>query len=179
MERGDGWDAAGYGQPTNFHHVGGKLDYAIAANLNLFALYSYAWRDQPNAYRLGGSYAIGLTTFTNDNIRNLSGHCVPDSARDIGWEVDLGVNWKLLENLTWNSTFAYWQPGTWWSYAYPNVAAMYRAGIVPNSNTTEANAIVGIGRTIDPLFASRDDPVDTVLVRRPPGRLTDFPPNRR
>ncbi len=36
------------------------------------------------------------------------------------------ANWKLLENFTWNTTFAYWQPGTWWSYAYPNTAHIYR-----------------------------------------------------
>jgi len=164
---GDGWDAAGYGQPTNFHHVGGKIDYAIAANLNFFAVYSYAWRDQPNAYRLGGDYRIGAQAWTNDDIWNqqqgtFRGQAVPDSARDIGWEVDLGVNWKLLENLTWNSVFAYWQPGTWWSYAYPNSAAIYRSfgpatsGPTANPMNTaagEARAIWGAGREIDPLFA--------------------------
>lgn len=159
---GDGWDAAGYGQPDNFHHVGGKLDYAIAANLNFFGVYAYAWRDQPGAYRLGGDYKLGLQQWTNEDLRlyqlgTFRGHPVPDSAREIGWEVDLGVNWKILENLTWNTTFAYWQPGTWWSYAFPDTAHIYRVGIVPNSNTNDAagelNATFGAGRKIDPLFA--------------------------
>jgi hypothetical protein len=150
---GDGWDAAGYGQPTNFQHVGGRLDYAVAANLNIFGVYAYAWRDQPNAYRLGGDYKIGARAWTNDDSIAGVGHVVPDSAREIGWEVDFGANWKLLENLTWNTTFAYWQPGTWWSYAYPNTAYLYSIGVTPTSNTSEANAIFGAGRKIDPLMA--------------------------
>lgn len=159
---GDGWDAAGYGQPTNFHHVGARLDYAIASNLNLFAVYAYAWRDQPNAYRLGGDYQLGIQQWNNDNIMmvqqgTFQGRAVPDSAREIGWELDLGLNWKLLENLTWDTTFALWKPGNWWAHAYPNTAAMYLLGIVPNANPDtlagEAAAIIGLGRPIDPLIA--------------------------
>ncbi len=37
---GDGFNAAGEGNPTNFQHVGGRLDYAVAANLNVFGVYS-------------------------------------------------------------------------------------------------------------------------------------------
>jgi|GEM_PF-450616 len=161
---GDGWDAAGYGQPTNFHHVGGRFDYAVAANLNVFGVGAYAWRDQPTAYRLAGNYQLAAQLWTNEDIRlsqlgTFRGHAVPDSARDIGWEVDFGANWKILENLTWNTTFAYWQPGKWWSYAYPNTAAIYmlRPGLAPTSNTNdaagEAIAAVGLGRTINPLMA--------------------------
>ena len=41
---------------------------------------------------------------------------VPDNY--LGWGANLGLNWKLLENLTFNSTFAYWQPGNWFQWAY-------------------------------------------------------------
>jgi hypothetical protein len=159
---GDGWDAAGYGQPTNFQHLGGRLDYAIAANLNLFAVYAYAWRDQPNAYRLGGNYRLGAQIWTNEDIRlsqlrTFRGHAVPDSAREIGWEVDLGFNWKLLENLTWDTTLAYWQPGSWWAYAYPNTAELYRLNIVPTGNPNSAAGEIAatqqLGRDINALFA--------------------------
>ena len=72
-------------------------------------------------------------------------------------ELDLGLDWKLLENLTLSSTFALWQPGNWWSYAYPNTAALYRAMGRPNANTEnaagEALAVIGADRSIDPLFA--------------------------
>jgi hypothetical protein len=163
---GDGWDAAGYGQPTNFHHAGVRIDYAVASNLNVNLVYSRAWRDQPNAYRLGGDYRIRASAFTNDDIRTAQGinpgapypgHAVPDHARDIGWETDLGVDWKLLEGLTWSTTFAYWKPGNWWSYAYPNTAHLYYIGTAPNNNTNdadgEARATFGLGREIDGLFS--------------------------
>ncbi len=163
---GDGWDAAGYGQPTNVHHLGARLDYAIASNLNLFVVYVYAWRDQPTAYRLGGNYRIGALAWNNNDIRTsqlggFAGHAVPDSAREIGWEVDLGINWKLLENLSWDTTLAYWKPGTWWAYAYPNTANLYALGIVPNAGTDaaitnaarEAQATFALGRDINALFS--------------------------
>ena len=168
---GDGWDAAGYGQPTNFHHAGLRIDYAIASNLNVNLVYSRAWRDQPNAYRLGGDYRIRAQVWTNEDIRlsqlgTFRGQAVPDHARDIGWETDLGVDWKLLEGLTWSTTFAYWKPGNWWSYAYPNSAYLYRlnpgGGASANPNNTaagETNATWNLGREIDPLFS-----VETKLV---------------
>ena len=157
---GDGWDAAGYGQPTNFHHLGGRLDYAIASNLNLFTVYAYAWRDQPTAYRLGETIRSApgslLTTISGCPNWQRFCHAVPDSAREIGWEADLGVNWKLLENLTWDTTLAYWKPGNWWAYAYPNTAEIYRLEfrLMPNPNAAgEAIATQQLGRDIDALFA--------------------------
>ncbi len=153
---GDGWDAAGWGQPTNLHHVGARLDYAIAANLNLFGIYSYAWRDQPNAYRLGGDFRRGARPFTNEDIRTRPAgvQAVPDHAREIGWEVDLGVNWKLLEGLTWNTTIGYWKPGNWWAYAYPNTAAILSGGFAADSATEfPIQAKFNAGRDIDPLVA--------------------------
>ena len=159
---GDGWDASGNGQPTNFHHVGGRLDYAIAANLNTFVVFSQAWRDQPSSYRLGGDYAIQAQIWTNNDILNAqngianTGQAVPGSARDIGWELDFGHDWKLLEGLTWSTTFAVWKPGNWWAYAYPNTANIYRAtgGATVIGNVNQARATYNLGRDIDPLFAA-------------------------
>jgi hypothetical protein len=69
----------------------------------------------------------------------------------------MGFGWKLLEHVTWEHSFAIWKPGSWWAFAYPNTAAIYRAGAVPNNhpnNTAagEALASVDAGRSIDPLF---------------------------
>jgi hypothetical protein len=166
---GTGWDPSGWGQPTDFHHAGARLDYAVASNLNLFAVYSYAWRDQPTGYTLGGDLAGGARLFTNDDLAQAQGRTitgaaayfgqtpVPDSARDIGYEIDAGFNWKLLENLMWGSTFAYWTPGNWWAYAYPNTAAIYRANggatIVANTAGNRPAALFNLDRHIDPLFA--------------------------
>jgi hypothetical protein len=161
---GDGWDAAGYGQPTNFQHVGAKLDYAVASNLNVFGVFAYAWRDQPNAYTLGGDGRGGLRPFTNDDIRlaqlgQSTLRAVPDHAREIGWEIDGGVAWKLLENLTWNTTLAWWKPGSWWSYAYPDSSAIYRATGGAALTTNYPIAISRAGRNVDPLLA-----VETTLL---------------
>ncbi len=165
---GDGWDAAGWGQPTNFHHLGLRMDYAVASNLNVFLVSSHAWRDQPNAYRYGGDYQLGLYVWTNDDILNAqagtgTGRAVPDHAGNIGWECDAGFSWKLLESLTWSTTLGYWQPGNWWSYALPNTANIVRQGVAPNTNPNnpagEARAAANPDRRIDPLVA-----VETTLL---------------
>lgn len=157
---GDGWDASGQGQPTNFHHVGARVDYAVAANLNIFAVLSHAWRDQASAYRLGGDYRIGGRIWTNDDIRRSQngenrGMAVPEHANNIGWEVNFGHSWKLLEGLTWNATFAIWRPGEWWAHAFPNTANIYRQlnGAAIPATGDEFIAIFDTGRNIAPLFA--------------------------
>ncbi len=160
------WDAEGYGQPLNLQHVGIKLDYAVAANLNIWALFSNAWRDQPNSYRLGGDYVSGIRPFTNTDILaaqtgGFGGHAVPNDKRYIGWEIDAGINWKLLENLTWNTTLAFWQPGSWWGAAFPDTAFLYRVQggtalptpAVANNAAGEINATPNINRPISPLGA--------------------------
>jgi hypothetical protein len=83
---------------------------------------------------------------------------LPESAREIGWEMNMGFDWKILEHLIWKARFAYWQPGAWWSFAYPNTAWMHRA--LPGTDLTtlsgpvaESLATYGRGRKIDPLFA--------------------------
>jgi hypothetical protein len=167
---GTGWNAAGNGQPVNLHHLGGRLDYAVASNLNAFVVNSWAWRDQVNAFVLGGNYSHTLARFSNDTIAQQKGlpgfgapvaglQAVPDHARDIGWEVDFGVNWKLLGNLSWNTVIAIWKSGTWWSHAYPNTAAIYRrnGGTVPQAPLDQVGATVGLGRAIDPLIAIESD----------------------
>ena len=156
---GSGFGADGFGFPTDVHHVGGRLDYAVAANLNIFGIYAQAWRDQPSMWQLGGDYYRGVARYSNEKLRTFQlgttpDTPVPDSARDIGWEVDCGFAWKLLENCTWAATFAYWQPGSWWSHALPNSAYMYRQISTTASLTANRDqAIYGAGRQIDPLFA--------------------------
>jgi hypothetical protein len=146
----------GHGQISNFHHVGGRVDYAVAANLNLFGVLSHAWRDQPGAYRLGGNDLYTQQRFTNDDLLAAQAgqdvRPVPRHADRIGWEVNAGFQWGLLENLSWKLTLAYWQPGNWWSHAYPNTAAIYRhtpANTVPVPNPVLAR--MDPNRKIDPL----------------------------
>jgi len=168
---GTNWNAAGDGQPTNLHHVGGRLDYAVASNLNVYIVNSWAWRDQPNAFVLGGDSSHTVARFTNDTIARQKGipgfgppipglQAVSDHARDVGWEIDCGMTWKILENLTWNTVFAIWKPGSWWSYAYPNTAEIYRrnGGVVPQAPALDRiGATSNAGRSIDPLFALQSE----------------------
>ncbi len=169
---GTGFGANGFGFPIDFHHVGARLDYAVASNLNLWAVFSKSWRDQPAMWMLGGDGRYGVLRINNDAIASFKGipgagnpeglptadvRAVPDHARDIGWECMFGVDWKLLENLTWYSTFAYWQPGNWWGYAFPNTAAIYNLNgnpdIAANGPYYDDGARVNPDREIDPLIA--------------------------
>ena len=54
----------------------------------------------------------------------------------LGWEANLGVDWKLLESFTLNMRYAYWQPGEWFKEAYQ--AWTFDAGGNPI-----ANAVLG------------------------------------
>ena len=160
---GSGWDAEGNGTPSNFHHVGLRLDYAVASNLNVSLVGAYAWRDQPWAYVLGGDWLSGSRPFTNELLRLLQDtgagqgndlrRPVPDSARGIGWEVDLRTEWMLLENLTLNTSVAYWKPGNWWGYAFPNTAEIYResGNNIPVADVDPATRM--LGRDVDAIFA--------------------------
>jgi hypothetical protein len=146
-----------------------RLDYAIAANLNIFASGIYADRIG-NAYGWGflspidragnltpqvwGFYRgpvpgadTGLAYTTNRRPN------IPDS--NLGWEIDAGFDWKLLEGLNLNATFAYWQPGKWFNYACVDKSVI-------GWNTASANAAgdpanyFGIrpNRTIDAILAA-------------------------
>ncbi len=139
-----------------------RLDYAVAANLNVWTSYMYANRASNTAtpiaaYRGGvpnngirfspgfvpgynGHYtAIGALGFQNAAIPN-----VPDNY--LGWEWDVGVNWKLLEGMTFNTLFAYWQPGDWFKWAYVDYGSFNTVSV------SGANFPVDPSRSIDAIF---------------------------
>lgn len=116
-DTGDGWvqDASCFGA---------RLDYAVAANLNLFGSFFTAQRSSKSGYTWGyirpsqemdGSVDLGNRAPWDGDYFNEPINTVPDS--DLGWEVDLGFNWKLLEGLTVDATLGYWKPGKWFKYA--------------------------------------------------------------
>jgi hypothetical protein len=105
----------------------------MAANLNIYASYFYANRvshgygwgfirpgistqvsmlfdDQTTEtppsgrveYRSNGSYIEAVPS-------------IPDNS--LGWEVNVGVDWALLEACRLSITGAYWNPGKWFNYA--------------------------------------------------------------
>lgn len=100
-----------------------RLDYAVASNLNLFGSFFYANRtSQGYSWGCIGPNA-GLGSFPTRPDGNLDFNFnrypaspnIPDTA--LGYEIDAGFDWKLLEGWTASVLVAYWQPGKWFNYA--------------------------------------------------------------
>ncbi len=112
------FDGRGYWTARDFLAYAARLDYAVAANLNVFGTFMYANRASNTATTIatfiGGGSGPRLDLMIS--AANVAFPNVPDNY--LGWEGDVGVNWKLLEGLTFNGLFAYWQPGDWFKWAY-------------------------------------------------------------
>ncbi len=133
--------------------LAGRLDYAVAANLNVFGSFFYANRTSngyswgcigPNAG--GGAFASAPDGNININLnRYAASPNIPDAA--LGYEFDVGCDWKLLENMTGGFLFGYWQPGKWFSYACVDRS-------VPNWHTGTAGNLFGVrpDKTVDPIM---------------------------
>jgi hypothetical protein len=99
-----------------------RLDWAAAANLNLYVslfhasrvTHGYGW-----GYIRPGLDNNGVPTGNVDYARQgdfLSpAPAVP--ASDLGYELDWGFNWRLLENFAVYGEFGLWKPGRWFNYA--------------------------------------------------------------
>lgn len=144
----DGSTRYGYVEDANVY--GARLDYAIAANLNMYGTFFWAERQSKSGFGWGALFPD--PTATDGTVVLGTGPngapSIPDTF--LGWEVDLGVDWKLLEGLTLNTTFAYWQPGEWYKYACidKNVVGWG----VPNAAN---NWGVNPDRSIDPVWGLR------------------------
>ena len=157
--------ATGFGYVDDAMTYGGRLDYAVAANLNVFG--TFFWADRVgNAYGWGfmrpGTTASTPASVDNGSIdrayrgvqtaqapANVAPN-IPDS--NLGWEVDAGFDWRLLEGLTLRTTVAYWAPGQWFSYA-----AMSKTNpnwLNTNGPNLSGGALWGTipGRSIDPIY---------------------------
>ncbi len=109
----------------------GRLDYAIAANLNVYGSLFYADRYSKSgnlwgclrpavATTVGGAGYTpgGQVLYRNQDSLVVGGGMVPTIAETaLGWELNAGMDWKLLEGVIAHCTFAFWNPGKWWSYA--------------------------------------------------------------
>ena len=118
--------------------IGVRADYAIAANLNAWVAGAYAERIN-NSQGWGCVAPAGLrATFVDQN-----GRKVPNT--DLGWEIDWGIDWQLLEGLRILNEYAYFQPGNWVKHAF-NDASTLGVGFGPN--------FVNWNRSIDPILAA-------------------------
>jgi len=93
-----------------------RVDYAVAANLNLYGTFMYANRDSNTATALASFTGTALAGAGRPVPAPAKAANVPDTY--LGWEADVGLSWKLLEGLTFNARGAWWQPGNWFKYAY-------------------------------------------------------------
>ena len=125
----------------------GRIDYAVAANLNIFG--SFFWADRTNKSGYGWGFIRpdtahpGMVTWSDRQ----GAPNIPDA--NLGYEIGTGLDWKLLEGFTMTLTTAYWQPGKWFSYACVDKA-------LPNWNMPTGSANFGWGvwpdRRIDPVL---------------------------
>jgi hypothetical protein len=132
----------------------GRFDYAVAANLNVYG--SFAWADRVSKSGYGWGFlkpSTSATALGQINKQDRWGApSIPDT--NLGWEVDAGVDWKLLEGLLLNVTAGYWQPGKWWNYACVDkaVPAWDTAGTGPAAPVTAVRWGINPDRTIDPIW---------------------------
>jgi hypothetical protein len=152
----------GEGYMTDANSYGARLDYAVAANLNLYGSFFYA-------DRVSGGWPIGILTpvadATNGGGRALllgqlafsAGNAlgapapqnswttgapnIPDNS--LGWEVTLGADWKLLEGLTLRMRGAYWEPGAWFKWACVD-KSLASGVLTSNTGATAATALTYI-----------------------------------
>jgi hypothetical protein len=145
-----------------------RLDYAVASNLNVYGSFLWADRVSKSGWGWGfirpvattasadGNVQPGALVLTRDNART-GAPSIPDT--NLGWEIDSGFDWKLLEGLVINATFAYWQPGNWYKFAcvdksVPNWATV-TGGAVPalgGGNTNPALWGINPARSIDAIW---------------------------
>ena len=130
-----------------------RIDYAVAANLNLYGSFFWAKRTShgyswgclaPNDFNFNRVFANGNVDFANLN-RYPDSPNIPDT--ELGYETDVGVDWKLLEGWTAGMVLAFWQPGKWFSYAFVDRSVPgWNIGTTGNNFGTRPN------RTIDPVI---------------------------
>ncbi|MBI4965375.1 MAG: hypothetical protein HY913_19015 [Desulfomonile tiedjei] len=133
--------------------LGARMDYAVAANLNVYGSFFWARRTSdgyswgclgPNEAGFNDVIINGNVDFTNLN-RYPASPNIPD--RELGYEIDCGADWKLLEGWTATIVLGYWQPGKWFSYACIDRSVPgWNAGTAGNNFGTRP------GRTIDPVI---------------------------
>jgi hypothetical protein len=109
------------GRWTSGTLYGARLDYAVAANLNVFftGAKGVQWNQSFGWGYIGLNQVDATINWATRRASNANGAlrspAIPDD--DLGWELGAGFDWKLLEGLLLNFQYSYWQPGNWFKYA--------------------------------------------------------------
>ena len=124
---------SGTGYMADASVLAARLDYAVAANLNLYGSFltarrvshGYPWgyiRPQISRAEIVAQAplttqagATGAVEYANRGTFIDPAPSIPDN--DLGWEVNAGISWQLLESWLLNATVGYWHPGRWFNYA--------------------------------------------------------------
>lgn len=142
-----------YGQMSDAWCLAARLDYAVAANLNVWGSYMWANRVEENGWLAGqkdwnGNPATGAVgnglPWTVADAQRWKAFAMPGAGAAanmnpyvddcyLGWEADIGVDWKLLENMAVMTRYAYWQPGPWFDQAYQVVGLNGAGAAAPNA----------------------------------------------
>jgi hypothetical protein len=163
----------GYGLGTSFARDTGegfvqdasvyatRLDYALAANLNIYG--SFTWAEKfsksgdfwgcllPNPGPAGAPFTGSVVYLKGSNsVRQIPIPTIPDTS--LGWEIDCGMDWKLLEGVTTRWTVGYWAPGRWFSYACVDKSQLNWGD--PTSGSWANNWHVNPGKSIDSIWGS-------------------------
>ncbi|MGC8658403.1 MAG: hypothetical protein ACP5U1_04955 [Desulfomonilaceae bacterium] len=130
--------------------AGLRSNYMVASNLDIISSLMVARRSSDG---YGWGYVMpnpdplnfGYLRFRNSGSFNDPTPNIVE--RDLGWEFDIGMVWKLLENWRLYMRGAYWQPGKWFNYACIDKS-------VPNWDNPSPSNNYGINpnRTIDPII---------------------------
>lgn len=145
-----------------------RIDYAVAANLNIYGTFfwarrtsdGYPWgvlrptltgRQDPftGFYTADGNVDFGGVNPGPLNYSAYSYGVSPDQVpnitkRDLGFEVNVGFTWKLLEGWNFGALVGYWAPGDWFKYACVDRS-------VPNWNLNNLSG-TRADRKIDPVM---------------------------
>jgi hypothetical protein len=133
----------GDGMLADGHAFGARFDYAVATNLNIWVSYMKAQRLERAGNYIGainetdsatvsgtelypgpdlayfvavGPPPSGLQFFGNQNKFPERSPYVDND--EIGWEINVGLDWQLLEGHLLRLHYARWQPGHWYDWAY-------------------------------------------------------------
>ncbi len=121
--------SSSHGFMTDASSYGVRLDYALAANLNIFGTlfyadrisqaYGWGWiRPNPSTTPTSPALQYGIR-YTRQGFQDISFAANSPNIlqRDLGYEVGGGFDWKLIEGYLFRAQVAYWQPGAWFNYA--------------------------------------------------------------
>jgi hypothetical protein len=132
---------------------GSRIDYAVAANLNVFGSFFHAQR-LSHGYGFGyirpaldgANNSTGLVEYVRQGGVTAPAMAIPNN--ELGYEIDCGLNWQLLESYTLTGLFGIWQPGKWFNFACIDRSnAGWKTPAAGNNWGTDPD------RKIDPVFA--------------------------